>query len=204
MSMLVAAQVTALATTVLAVFAIVAAVLAAMAFRKQSAEVASLQKQTKDQAKMLKLESKRFAREVKERRKEHANQISVWPLNDKGPDPYPVLSNTSGQPAYRCVVSVHKHKTEKPLANYPMVDVLPPNDTYAMDWATPYPPVKPPPSIPLDVSIRFTDRNGVRWERDCDGQLHTADKFSHDRSEGKNMPSQDSGAHAEQGEPSDP
>ena len=49
MSLLVATQVTATATAALAFFAIVTAILAGLAFRKQSAEVGILGKQLEDQ-----------------------------------------------------------------------------------------------------------------------------------------------------------
>jgi hypothetical protein len=50
MSLLVATQMTAIATAVLALFAIVTAVFAFLAFRKQSTEVTTLQGQARDQS----------------------------------------------------------------------------------------------------------------------------------------------------------
>jgi hypothetical protein len=121
--------------------------------------------------------------EADERHREHASKISVWMMNDKGPEPYPILGNTSGQPAYRCVVSVYEHQTKRRLGGYPLVDVLPPNETYSMDWAELDPPVDLSRFIPVDVALLFTDRDGVRWEREPDGQLHLVNGPSRHRSE---------------------
>jgi hypothetical protein len=63
------AEITAIATTVLAAFAFITAILAGLAFRKQSREV-------RDQAKMLMIESERFA----EQRKLNAEQAKVLEL----------------------------------------------------------------------------------------------------------------------------
>jgi len=49
MSLIAATQITAVATGILAVFAIVTAVFAFLAFRKQSTKVAALQQQVRDQ-----------------------------------------------------------------------------------------------------------------------------------------------------------
>ena len=57
MSLLTATQITAIATSVLAFFAVVTAVFAYLAFRGQSAEVTSLEQQAKSQAKLLKIQS---------------------------------------------------------------------------------------------------------------------------------------------------
>ena len=89
MSLLVATQITAVATAVLAAFAIVTAVLAGLAFSKQSAEL-------RDQGKLLEIESARFHRESDDRRREQASKVSAWMMNDNGT--YPVLGNTSDEP----------------------------------------------------------------------------------------------------------
>jgi hypothetical protein len=162
MSLLVATQVTAVATAVLAAFAIVTAILAGLAFSKQSAEV-------RDQGKLLKLESARFDRESDDRRREQAGKVSAWMMNDKGA--YPVLGNTSDEPVYRCIVSIYDQPTGNKLAEYAQVDVLPPNHRESLDWAEPCPAVNWPEVIPVDIAITFTDRNGLRWERGPDGQL---------------------------------
>jgi hypothetical protein len=67
MSLIFATQLTAVATTVLAAFAIVTAVFAILAFRKQSREVS-------DQAEMLQVQSSRF--EVQERQFEDQRKIN--------------------------------------------------------------------------------------------------------------------------------
>lgn len=57
MSLLTATQLTAIATTVLAAFAVVTAVFAYLAFRSQSAEVTTLEQQAKSQAELLEVQS---------------------------------------------------------------------------------------------------------------------------------------------------
>jgi len=64
MSELLAAQVTAVATAVLAVLAIVTAAFAVLAFRKQSAEVSILRQQA--------------ARDIDQRRREQAAHVFAW------------------------------------------------------------------------------------------------------------------------------
>ena len=53
-------------------------------------------------------------------------------MNDKGT--YPVLGNTSDEPAYRCIVSIHDQPTGHKIAEYAQVDVLPPNHRESLDW----------------------------------------------------------------------
>lgn len=79
MSSLLAAQVTAVGTAVLAFFAVVAAVFAYLAFRKQSAEVATLQQQAKDQSEQLRLQRQQF----EEQRSSNARQAEVLDLQAK-------------------------------------------------------------------------------------------------------------------------
>jgi hypothetical protein len=162
MSLLVATQITAVATAVLAAFAIVTAVLAGLAFSKQSAEL-------RGQGKLLEIESARFHRESDDRRREQASKVSAWMMNDNGT--YPVLGNTSDEPVYRCIVSIYDQPTGHKIAEYARVDVLPPNHRESLDWAQPSPAVNWPTVIPVDIAITFTDRNGLRWERGPDGQL---------------------------------
>lgn len=76
MSLVVATQVSAVATAVLAAFAIVTAVFAILAFRKQSAEVATLQGQARDQSEQLGLQRT----QLDEQRKINEKQTSVLEL----------------------------------------------------------------------------------------------------------------------------
>jgi hypothetical protein len=99
MSDIFAAQITAVANVVLAVFAIITAILAGLAFRKQSREV-------RDQAEMLRQATADREREAAERRRAQALQVyvhrqTVRPQYDL--DPYLVSArvfNTSLQPVY--------------------------------------------------------------------------------------------------------
>jgi hypothetical protein len=89
--MLVATWLTAVATSVLAVFAFFTAVLAYAAFRKQSAEVGAL------------IEDRN--REAAQRHRAQAAQVFTWvgelPLSDgEAPRPAACVRNTSGQPIY--------------------------------------------------------------------------------------------------------
>jgi hypothetical protein len=90
MSLLVASEVTATATAALAFFAIVTAILAGLAFRKQSAEVGILGKQLEDQqaltqqqAELLKVQSGQLdlqSRQFEEQRKVNEKQTGVLDL----------------------------------------------------------------------------------------------------------------------------
>jgi hypothetical protein len=117
-----AAQLTAAATLALAVLALATAILAFMAWRKQSREVS-------DQAEMLRLQAEEFRqlatdreREAQERRRAQAAQVYVWikslpPDLDLDLDPYRVVArvrNASPQPVYR--LHCRWEKDEKPAA----------------------------------------------------------------------------------------
>jgi hypothetical protein len=75
-SLLTATQITAIATAVLAFFAVVTAVFAYLAFRGQSAQVTTLQQQAKDQAKMLEVQST----QLHEQQKLNVKQTEVLEL----------------------------------------------------------------------------------------------------------------------------
>ena len=91
MSLIAATQWTAVATIVLAAFAILTAVFAILAFRKQSAEVGMLQEDRK--------------REAEERRQAQAAQVFTWvgerPVHASDPPQAAAfVRNTSRQPVY--------------------------------------------------------------------------------------------------------
>jgi hypothetical protein len=126
MSLLAATQVTAVATAVLAFFAVVAAVFAGLAFRKQSTEVTTLQRQAQDQSEQLGLQRTQFdeqrkinekqtgvlelqaqelreslgerKREAEERRQGQAAKIAAWLAHAEASDP--VLAAMVGWGAY--------------------------------------------------------------------------------------------------------
>ncbi len=133
MSLIAATQITAVATAVLAAFAIVTAVFAFLAFRKQSAEVTILQQQARDQQDLtakqtpvlelqvreLKASLEQCEREADERHRDQARLISaVLGPEDRPPDIDPGapsvlqgrtavdLINSSPEPVYRLVIGI--------------------------------------------------------------------------------------------------
>lgn len=93
MSLIAAMQFTAIATGVLALFAIVTAVFAFLAFRKQSQEVGLLLEQA--------------TREAEDRRRAQAAKVFVWVVEDlvSGSDLFVRMKNTSEQPVYDVEIS---------------------------------------------------------------------------------------------------
>src|SRR5260221_13834131 len=99
MSLIAATQITAIATAVLAAFAIVTAWYARRAFREQSEEVRTLKKQLKDQQDLtakqtpvLELQAEELRESLDERKREAANQrraqasmVFVWQERAKVP-----------------------------------------------------------------------------------------------------------------------
>ncbi len=100
MSLIAAAQWTAVATIVLAVFAIVTAVFAFLAFRAQSSEVTTLRGQLEDQKELnpkqtpvLELQARELRESIDERKRDaedqrqsQANKVAAWfGLKDFGP-----------------------------------------------------------------------------------------------------------------------
>jgi hypothetical protein len=82
MSVLVATQITAIATAVLGVGAIVTAVFAFLAFRKQSAEVGILQQQTADQAGVLETGAEGIRSEIAVIR-DYEDEPRYWPAHER-------------------------------------------------------------------------------------------------------------------------
>lgn len=106
MSEVFATQLTAVANVVLAVFAIITAVLAGLAFRKQAREVS-------DQAEMLRQAAADREREAAERRRAQALEVYVYREGHSPEyelDPYVISArvfNTSRQPVYSVQFSWH-------------------------------------------------------------------------------------------------
>ena len=95
MSVDLSGEITAIATAVLASFAIVTAIVAYMAFRRQTQELAILQQQTKEQQEVL-------AREASDRRKAQAAQIFTGApqATEQKPEIVPYAWNASALPVY--------------------------------------------------------------------------------------------------------
>lgn len=146
MSLELAAWATAVATVVLAVFAIVAAWYARKAFRGQSSELVLLQKQA--------------GRDWWERRKAQAAQVfvTVGGLPPKPPDQI-CLTNSSGQPVYDLVAWAGNHEPMR-------VPVLMPGEQnpFSAGWAD------AGGTMPV-VWFEFRDAAGLRWRTTSEGEL---------------------------------
>jgi hypothetical protein len=147
MSLIAAAQITAVATAVLALFAIVTAVFAFLAFRKQSREVGLLQEQA--------------TREAAERRRAQAAKVFAA-IGGQRPDMAGLIRviNSSGQPIYDVVVS---WSGGAELPNEPR---LLPGEEHRFSVAVPEDAVIPPV-----VWLDFRDAAGLRWRTTSQGQL---------------------------------
>jgi hypothetical protein len=150
MSLIAAAQITAVATAVLAAFAILTTVFAIRAFRKQAQEVAILEYQTK--------------RDIEQRRRAQAAQVFTWvgerSVHDgEASRPAACVRNSSGQPVYDISVGWGRAGAE----TWP---VLLPGDENAArgagsDVARGIVPIR----------IEFRDASGVRWRATSEGEL---------------------------------
>ena len=183
-----AALIAAIATVVLAAFAVVTAGYARKAFREQSREVAAIERQVSDgqelarqQADLLKVQSdqlelqrRQFERDQDERRRAQASLVFVWTekgYDERFPDAAASgdhdtltvhVTNTSQQPVYDLTISWH-------LANEPWGDrpdeesVLMPGSSWGVTRNL-------PPFLPLTAAgrrysgtARFRDASGVHW-----------------------------------------
>jgi hypothetical protein len=128
MSLIFATQLTAVATVVLAAFAIVTAWYARRAFLKQSQEVRAIEQQVKDQQELtrqqadllnvqsgqLELQRQQFAQEQADRRRAQASRVFITISRDPSQgasDPGTVtvrVTNTSQQPVYDLTIGWRK------------------------------------------------------------------------------------------------
>ena len=141
MSLIAATRITAIATAILAGFAIVTAIFAFLAFRKQSAEVTTLQRQLEDQKDLnekqtpvLVLQAKELQESLDERKREaaarrrgQASRVFIWEegTTDDIGEPATLtahVKNTSDQPIYDLITSWHlgsaphvRYERAKPL-----------------------------------------------------------------------------------------
>ena len=147
MSLIAAAQITAVATAVLALFAIVTAVFAFLAFRKQSREVGLLLEQA--------------AREARERRRAQAAKVFAA-IGGQRPDMAGLIriSNSSDQPIYDLAVSWAGG------AELPREPRLLPGEQHRFRVALAGDAVIPPV-----VRLDFRDAAGLRWRTTSQGQL---------------------------------
>jgi hypothetical protein len=196
MSEIFAGQLAAVANVVLAVFAIITAVLAGLAFLKQSREVsdqaemlnlqrkqlAEQEKTSADQAKVLKLQAEELQeslsqrkQEAAQRRREQAAHVFLtekphsWnnAINGAHHSVVVTVTNTSDEPIYEARLSWH-------------LDGKPHRDLTAEEIGTIMPGDKAvksgdyPRGTNLDVCgavLRFRDASGTKWTRRPDGYL---------------------------------
>jgi hypothetical protein len=147
MSLIAAAQITAVATVALAAGAIITAIFAIAAFLKQSREVGLLQEQA--------------SREAEDRRKAQAVQVFVA-VGGLTPDMTDEvrLVNSSGQPIYDLSASWADG------AELQRVPHLMPGDVYPFFAEPPAGAAGPPV-----VWLHFRDAAGLRWRTTSQGQL---------------------------------
>jgi hypothetical protein len=157
MSEVFAGQLTAVANVVLAVFAIITAVLAGLAFRKQSREVS-------DQAEMLRQATADREREAAERRRAQALEVYVYreghsPEYDL--DPYVISArvfNTSRQPVYN--VEFSWHVDGQPVGIEQWRGHLPPGADVEEVFEC-----RDVRAGAVDAKVTFQDRGGAWWAR---------------------------------------
>jgi hypothetical protein len=191
-------EITAIATSVLALFAIVTAILAYLAFRKQSREVGAIERQvtdqqevTKQQAELLQVQSgqlelqrQQFADQRAERRRAQASGVFIW--YETGPDPRLTdaqiekgvpwgegvtahIENTSGQPVYDVTIDWYRGTASWGEPDYRTV--LLPGDKAASTRTF-------PEDFPAEADLtlftpaaRFRDAAAVYWFLRPDGHL---------------------------------
>lgn len=192
MSEILAVQLTAIATVVLAVFAIVTAVLAGLAFRKQAREVS-------DQAEMLDLQRRQLQdqreasakqagvlelqaaelresledrrREAGERRREQASFVFLTENLGGGTAAFlatVTVVNESSQPIYDADLVWNPIPTLRDAPNPEFIGVILPGVRVTSTTR-----MYPPDTIIESNSavLQFTDAAGIRWVREPDGYL---------------------------------
>ena len=193
MSLLLATQITAIATSVLAFFAIVTAVFAFLAFLKQSREVRAIERQVIDQQELaqqqgellrvqsgqLELQRQQLDDQRTERRRAQASRVFVWIRPDpEGGDPIDSavvgVKNTSQQPIYDLILTWRIGSGERNEHLGPARTVLMPDEQYPFVAGI-------TPGLPADsyllatsllwASVVFRDAAGVHWRLHSDGQL---------------------------------
>lgn len=198
MSVIFATQLTVVATVALAALAFPAAVLAGLAFWKQSQEVRAIERQVKDQEELtqqqaglleiqrrqLDLQQKQFGQQAEERRRAQASRIFIWTEPRTSPltqaqrasmgtalreSTAVHVKNTSQQPIYDLTISWHQGTARRGEPDH--IPVLLPDKQ--ADLARAY-PGDLPPSVDLSLFgavARFRDATAVNWLLRADGHL---------------------------------
>lgn len=187
MSLIFATQLTAIATAVLAVFAIVTAWYARRAYRAQSGQLEDQRKLNEQQTPVLELQATELRESLEERKRQaerllraQASRVFITesktgPLADgtgqwvTSPSVAATVQNSSDLPVYQVEIRWHhgpgEHGAPEALA------VLLPGDTFERSR-----------NFPIDADLascgaytRFTDAAVVRWVRRPDGYLGKQD-----------------------------
>jgi hypothetical protein len=148
MSVLFATQLTAVATAALAVLALAAAILASLAFWKQSQEVAILLKQSE--------------RDAADRRKAQAAQIFIATPPDPEQPAIPYAHNASSLPVYEAKFwyrGQYGASAASDLGTIKPGEAKGPNLRYTDEYAL------------ANTILKFRDAAGVHWTRMPDGTL---------------------------------
>ena len=184
------------ANVVLAVFAIVTAVLAGLAFRKQAREVrdqaemlelqrrqlAEQEKTSAKQAEELELQRRQFERDQFERRRAQASLVFVW--TERGYDErYPgeessgnhdtltvYVTNTSQQPVYDVTISWYQGDSPWDSSKDEQ-SVLMPGSQFGVTRYLPPLMSLPAGKRRFGGAASFRDASGVRWALTPTGQL---------------------------------
>jgi hypothetical protein len=191
------AEIAAIATTVLAVFAIVTAAFAFLAFRKQSREVSDQAKMLKvqsdqlgedrtvnaEQIRVLKLQAEELReslderkREAEDRRRAQASRVFIW--EERGMNrpanvpPFPGVTahvvNSSDQPVYDAELVWRRGADLYGSPNpQPLPTIMPGGPFVSVSRA--FPSDSSPDAC--GTVLRFRDASGVRWLRRPDGEL---------------------------------
>jgi len=199
MSLIFATQLTAVATAVLAVFAVATAYYARRAFLKQSQEVSAIERQVSDQEKLtqqqaellkvqsdqLQLQRQQLEDQRRERRRAQASRVllSAMPYTEPGTSkPADLISvvtvrieNTGDQPIYRLIFLWRDGDGEwnDPI-DPPDLVILMPGEPYERNFSIS--PGLPCMSYLLDTSligeaVVFRDAAGAHWRLYSDGRL---------------------------------
>lgn len=175
MSLQFSTQFTAVATAVLAAFAIITAVVAALAFWKQSQEITLLQVQLRDQkefgehqARVLELQAKDLVQSLEERRlsreqryREQATHIFIWEDRSYSGMVIAHAKNASAQPIYDMEISwsarftsYRTHTFDQPL--------LPDDERISNSGQDAGVPDNVDPAT-LNAALWFRDTAGTSW-----------------------------------------
>jgi hypothetical protein len=181
MSDLFSTQLTAVATTALAVFAIITATVAALAFRKQSQEINLLREQLRDQkelgerqARVLELQNKELVESLEERKlnreqryREQATRIFIWEERRYSGMVIAHVKNTSAQPIYD--VEVSWSAGFKVCGTYTFDQPLLPGDEKVSNSAQDVSVPETMDPATLGADLWFRDAAGTSWRARPDG-----------------------------------